>query len=367
MEEFRIIISGGGTGGHIFPALAIAGELKSRYPDCDILFVGASGRMEMEKVPAAGYRIIGLPVMGFPRKPSPDIVRFFVRLMKSMVKARAIVRDFCPHVVVGVGGYASGPVLRAAIARHIPALIQEQNSFAGITNKLLGKKVNLVCVAYEGMEKFFPAGKIRLTGNPVRKNLSASSIGRTEALPYFGLKEGRGVLLITGGSLGARSVNDAVLDNLDIIRKSDMEVIWQTGSYYYREMVRKAEGRKPSNLHIVEFLERMDVAYAAADLVVSRAGAGTISELCLAGKPAILVPSPNVAEDHQTHNALVLVKKNAAVMVKDLEMKERLFPEAIRLIRDRDALMAMSENINSLALPDATSDITDLIVEIAHS
>lgn len=367
MENFRIIISGGGTGGHIFPALAIAGELKSRYPECEILFVGASGRMEMEKVPAAGYPIIGLPVMGFPRKPGPDMVRFFIRLMRSMVKARAIVRDFRPHAVVGVGGYASGPVLRAAVARHIPTLIQEQNSFAGITNKLLGKKVNLVCVAYDGMEKFFPAGKIRLTGNPVRKTLADSHIDRTEAISGFRLNESRGILLITGGSLGARSVNNAVLENLETIRESDIGVIWQTGSYYYREMVEKTEGKKPSNLQIVEFLERMDVAYGAADLVVSRAGAGTISELCLVGKPAILVPSPNVAEDHQTHNAMVLVRKNAAVMVKDHEMNERLFPEAIRLIHDRDALRALSENISRMALPEATSDIVNLIVEIAHT
>jgi UDP-N-acetylglucosamine--N-acetylmuramyl-(pentapeptide) pyrophosphoryl-undecaprenol N-acetylglucosamine transferase len=367
MEKFRIIISGGGTGGHIFPALAIAGELKRRFPDCDILFVGAKGRMEMEKVPAAGYRIIGLPVMGFPRKPGPDMVRFFIRLMKSLVQARAIVRDFHPHVVVGVGGYASGPLLGAAVAMHIPTLIQEQNSYAGITNKLLGKKVTLVCVAYEGMEKFFPAGKIRLTGNPVRKILTGGRIGRAEAISHFGLNENQGVLLITGGSLGARSVNNAVLENLETIRKSDIGVIWQTGSYYYREMVQKTEGRRPPNLQIVEFLERMDVAYSAADLVVSRAGAGTISELCLVGKPAILVPSPNVAEDHQTRNAMALVKKNAAVMLNDHEINEKLFPEAIRLIHDRDALRSMSDHISRLALPDATSDIVDLIVKIAHS
>jgi UDP-N-acetylglucosamine--N-acetylmuramyl-(pentapeptide) pyrophosphoryl-undecaprenol N-acetylglucosamine transferase len=366
MEAFRIIISGGGTGGHIFPALAIAGELKSRYPDCEILFAGASGRMEMEKVPAAGYQIVGLPVMGFPRKPGPDMIVFFVRLMKSMVKARAIVRDFRPHVVVGVGGYASGPVLRAAVARNIPALIQEQNSFAGITNKLLAKKVKLVCVAYEGMEKFFPASKIRLTGNPVRKSLSGSRIDKEEALSCFGLKKGSGVLLITGGSLGARSVNNAVLDNLETIRESDIQVIWQTGSYYYREMVEKTEGKLPANLHIFQFLDRMDAAYAAADLVISRAGAGTISELCLVAKPAILVPSPNVAEDHQTRNAMVLVNKNAAVMVKDHEMKTRLFPEAIRLVHDPESLRSMSGNISRLALPDATSAIVDLIIEISR-
>lgn len=366
MKPQRIIISGGGTGGHIFPALAIAGELRNRFPGCDILFVGASGRMEMEKVPAAGFRVIGLPVIGFPRKPGIDMFRFFVRLIKSMVKARKIIREFKPEVVVGVGGYASGPVLRAAVSRKIPALIQEQNSFAGMTNKLLGKKVDRICVAYEGMERFFPAHKIRLTGNPVRQNLLSGNVGREQARVMFNLPGEGEVMLITGGSLGARSLNEAVLSGLGRIRESGVSVIWQTGTYYYDEMIRKSEGILPVNVHIHRFVTRMDLAYEASDLVISRAGAGTISELCLVGKPVILVPSPNVAEDHQTKNALVLVRKEAAVMVHDGDAGEKLFQEAFGLLNDPGRLKTMSQNIRLLALPDATSEIADEIVKLAN-
>lgn len=366
MEELRVIISGGGTGGHIFPALAIAGELKNRFPHCELLFVGALGRMEMEKVPAAGFPIVGLPVMGFPRKPGLNTFRFFVQLFQSMRKARKVVRDFRPHVVVGVGGYASGPLLRAAVSRGIPALIQEQNSYAGITNKLLGKKANRICVAYEGMERFFPREKLVFTGNPVRQNLLDRAAEKGEALAFFSISSGRKVMLIVGGSLGARTLNNAVLQNLEQIRQSELEIIWQTGSLYFEEMKQKTEGILPPNLHLHQFLNRMDLAYAAADVVVSRAGAGTISELCLVGKPVVLVPSPNVAEDHQTKNAQALVDKQAAVLVRDHEIGEKLMSEIASLAADEARMTALSENIRKLARPEATRRIVDEVLKLIH-
>ena len=366
MEELRVIISGGGTGGHIFPALAIAGELKNRFPHCELLFVGALGRMEMEKVPAAGFPIVGLPVMGFPRKPGLNTFRFFVQLFQSMLKARKVVRDFRPHVVVGVGGYASGPLLRAAVSRGIPALIQEQNSYAGITNKLLGKKASRICVAYEGMERFFPREKLVFTGNPVRQNLLDGAAKKEEALAFFNIPSGRKVMLMVGGSLGARTLNNAVLQNLEQIRQSELEIIWQTGSLYFEEMKQKTEGILPPNLHLHQFLNRMDLAYAAADVVVSRAGAGTISELCLVGKPVVLVPSPNVAEDHQTKNAQALVDKQAAVMVRDHEIGEKLISEIASLIADEARMTALSENIRKLARPEATRRIVDEVLKLIN-
>lgn len=359
MKQLKVIISGGGTGGHIFPALAIAGELKSRFPDAEILFVGATGRMEMEKVPAAGFPILGLPVIGMPRKPGMNTIRFVIRLIQSMLQARRIVNEFKPDLAIGVGGYASGPLLRAAVARNVPALIQEQNSYAGVTNKLLSKKVQRICVAYEGMERFFPAEKIVLTGNPVRKNLLTNASPREEALLHFGIPGATKVALITGGSLGARSINNAVLSNLELIRKSDIRFIWQTGSIYYDEMIAKTETNRPENLHIYKFLDRMELAYTAADLVISRAGAGTISELCLTGKPAILVPSPNVAEDHQTRNAMALTERQAAIMIRDNEINERLISETITLMTDAQSLKDMAENIKKMALPEATAQIVD--------
>lgn len=358
-ESLKIIISGGGTGGHIFPALAIAGELRKRFPDSEILFAGAEGRMEMEKVPAAGYRIIGLPVIGFPRKPGFQTVTFFYRLAKSMAMARKIVRDFRPDLAIGVGGYASGPVLRAALSAKIPALIQEQNSFAGKTNKLLGKKVGCICVAYEGMDRFFPKGKIVMTGNPVREKLLTPGCSKEEALAYFGLDGRQKVILITGGSLGARAINNSVLQNMGVIREAGFPVIWQTGSIYYQEMIEKTMDNRPSNLHIFKFLDRMEMAYQATDVVISRAGAGTISELCLVGKPVILVPSPNVAEDHQTRNALSLVKKGAALMIRDGEIGEKLFPEVMSLLKEPQRMETLAGNIRKLALPEATSRIVD--------
>ena len=359
MKINRVIISGGGTGGHIFPALSIANEIRKRYPESDILFVGAIDRMEMEKVPAAGYKIIGLPVMGFPRKPGLKMITFFKKLFQSSAMAKKIVQDFQPEIAIGVGGYASGPLLRVAAAAKIPTLIQEQNSYAGITNKLLSKKVNVICVAYEKMHRFFPKNKIVFTGNPVRENLIDNAVNREEALKYFGLNGKERVVLITGGSLGARSLNNAVLKNLEIMAKSGIQVIWQTGAYYFNQIINELNDKKPENLHVHQFLTRMDLAYAAADLVISRAGAGTISELCIIGKPAILVPSPNVAEDHQTKNAMALVEKEAAIMLKDNEIDLKLFPITLRLVKDEDRCKIMAANIKSMAMPEATKAIVD--------
>jgi len=364
MKINKVILSGGGTGGHIFPALSIANEIRKRYPDAEILFVGALGRMEMEKIPAAGYKIIGLPIMGFPRKPSFKIFTFFQKLIQSASKARKIVKDFKPEIAIGVGGYASGPLLRAASKSKIPTLIQEQNSYAGITNKILSKKVNTICVAYDKMERYFPAKKIIFTGNPVRENLLSNLKNKSEALEYFGLKGDEKVVLIIGGSLGALSVNNAVLRNLEGIAKSGVQVIWQTGAYYYERMVTETKNRKPENLQIHQFLSRMDLAYSAADVVISRAGAGTISELCLVGKPTILVPSPNVSEDHQTKNAMALVEKDAAVMIADKEIDDKLFQETFELVKNKELCQLMSANIKTLAKPEATKTIVDEVEKL---
>jgi UDP-N-acetylglucosamine--N-acetylmuramyl-(pentapeptide) pyrophosphoryl-undecaprenol N-acetylglucosamine transferase len=366
MKLERVIISGGGTGGHIFPALAIADEIRRRYPAADILFVGALERMEMEKVPAAGYKIVGLPVTGFPRKPGMKMLTFIVRLMKSNRLAQKIINQFMPQIAIGVGGFASGPLLRAAAKKGVPTLIQEQNSYAGITNKLLGKKANTICVAYDKMERYFSKEKIVFTGNPVRENLLNQVDNKLEAIDFFSLKNPEKVILIVGGSLGARSVNNAVLKNISLIARSDVVVIWQTGSIYYREILDKMKDATPKNLHIHEFLTRMDLAYAAAGIVISRAGAGTISELCLVGKPAILVPSPNVAEDHQTKNARALAEKDAAVLIPDNEIDDRLLPEAIRLINDNEACEKLSENIKKLARPNATRYIVDEVEKLLN-
>lgn len=364
MKINRVILSGGGTGGHIFPALSIANEIKKRYPDTEILFVGALGRMEMEKIPAAGYKIIGLPVMGFPRKPSLKIFTFFQKLMQSASMARKIIKDFKPEIAIGVGGYASGPLLRAASKSKIPTLIQEQNSYAGITNKILSKKVNTICVAYDKMERYFPAKKIIFTGNPVRENLISNLNNKNEALEYFGLKGDEKVVLIIGGSLGAGSVNNAVLKNLDGISKSGVQIVWQTGAYYYDRMITETKDRKPENLQIHKFLSRMDLAYSAADVVISRAGAGTISELCLVGKPTILVPSPNVSEDHQTKNAMALVEKDAAVMISDNEIDNKLFQETFELVQNKELCQLMATNIRTLAKPEATKTIVDEVEKL---
>jgi UDP-N-acetylglucosamine--N-acetylmuramyl-(pentapeptide) pyrophosphoryl-undecaprenol N-acetylglucosamine transferase len=360
----RVILSGGGTGGHIFPALSIANEICKRNPGCEILFVGALGRMEMEKIPAAGYKIIGLPVMGFPRKPSLKIFKFFINLFKSARLARNIVKEFNPQIAIGVGGYASGPLLRAAAKNGVPTLIQEQNSYAGITNKMLSKKVKAICVAYDNMERYFPKEKIVFTGNPVRENLIQNIDNKKEAAEYFNLNETDKVILIIGGSLGARSINNSVLKNVDEIAKSGVKVIWQTGAYYFENIQNELKESKPENLQIHKFITRMDLAYSIAGLVISRAGAGTISELCLVGKPTILIPSPNVSEDHQTKNAMALVEKNAALLVRDNEIDEKLFATAFDVVNDEERCEKLAGEIKKLAKPNATKTIVDEVEKL---
>lgn len=366
-RKLKILISGGGTGGHIFPALSIANEIKDILPDSEFLFVGAEGRMEMERVPAAGYDIVGLPIMGFPRKPGVKTFTFFTNLARSMRRARRVIKQFKPDVVVGVGGYASGPILRVAAKLKFPSLIQEQNSYAGITNRLLAKRVNKICVAYDHMENYFPAAKIVYTGNPVRKSLLDGLSKVDEAREFYQLKKGKKVILIVGGSLGARTLNNSMLKDIELLRSSDVEVIWQTGKYYYQSVLEKTSGMELSNVHIHEFLSRMDLAYAISDLVISRAGAGTISELCLMEKATILVPSPNVAEDHQTKNALALVEKNAAVMIKDQDAEKDLVPKALELIHQTDRLNELKQNIKTLAKPNAANDIAKMVIELAEN
>lgn len=345
----KIIISGGGTGGHIFPAISIANALKITYPDADILFVGAENRMEMERVPAAGYPIEGLPVSGFDRKNLLKNIKVLFDLGRSMVKAKRIIRTFKPDVAIGVGGYASAPVLRAASAFGIPTLIQEQNSYAGVTNKLLAKKASCICVAYDDMERYFPKDKIVKTGNPVRQDLFAVVPKEPKAYAYFGLEPDKKTILIVGGSLGARTINQSVTAHLESLVTSGVQVIWQTGKYYIEEAEQAAKAFKTRKLVVTAFVSRMDYAYAVADVVVSRAGAGSISELCLLAKPAVLVPSPNVAEDHQTKNAMALVKKEAAILIKDGEAIEKMIPEALRLLSDEKKMAALSKNILKLA------------------
>ena len=365
-EELRVVISGGGTGGHIFPAISIADAIKARHPEAHILFVGALGRMEMQRVPAAGYEIKGLPVCGFDRKHLLRNVAVLYRLMQSRRMARRILREFRPMVAVGVGGYASGPTLDVAGSMGIPTLLQEQNSYPGVTNKLLARKAARICVAYEGMERFFPADKIVLTGNPVRQNLLDGHVSREDAVRSFGLNPLRRVVLILGGSLGARTLNESVLENLVLIRQSGVQFIWQTGGYYRESVRRELERRgKPDNLHVTDFITSMQTAYAAADLVISRAGAGSISEFCLLRKPVILVPSPNVAEDHQTKNALALTLKDAALMVTDSEAPRQLMPKAINTVQQPDLLASLSEHIGALAYPHSADRIADEIYKLA--
>lgn len=366
-ENLRIIISGGGTGGHIFPAVSIANAIKELRPETEILFVGAEGRMEMHRVPAAGYPIKGLPVAGFDRKNLFKNIPVLIKLFKSQRLARKIVKDFHPHAAVGVGGYASGPMLKVAGSMGIPTLLQEQNSYAGVTNKLLAKQAKKICVAYEGMERFFDKEKIILTGNPIRQGLLNHSTTREEAISTFGLDPNKRTVLILGGSLGARTINQCLMDNLDKIKSSDVQFIWQTGKIYIEEAkasVAKA-GELPM-LHVTDFISDMATAYRAADLVISRAGAGSISEFCLLQKPVILVPSPNVAEDHQTKNALALVNKNAALYVKDIEAKDLLLDKAIEAVKQPDLLKNLSKNIAELAFTDSANIIAKEVIKLAE-
>lgn len=366
-DELRIIISGGGTGGHIFPAVSIANAIRAKYPEAKILFVGALGRMEMQRVPAAGYEIVGLPISGFNRKNMLKNVVVLYRIWKSQQMAKKIICKFNPMAAVGVGGYASGPMLNQCTKMGIPCLIQEQNSYAGVTNKILSKKVDRICVAYDGMERFFPADKIVKTGNPVRQALLDTKLTKAEALKSFGLSEDKKTILIVGGSLGARTVNESVLQNLDMIKESGVQFIWQTGKYYNASIMAelKQRGTVPS-LHVTDFISDMGAAYKAADLVISRAGASSISEFCLIGKPVILVPSPNVAEDHQTKNAMALVNKNAALYVKDADAPAEVVKLALQTVKDDARLKELSENILKLALPDSADIIANEVVKLAR-
>lgn len=362
----KVIISGGGTGGHIFPAISIANAVKKRWPGSEILFVGAENRMEMERVPAAGYDIVGLPVAGFDRKRPLKNIAVVAKLLRSMNKARGIVRDFKPDIAVGVGGYASGPVLKAAAARGVPTLIQEQNSYAGVTNRMLAKQASTICVAYEGMEQFFPKEKIVLTGNPCRQDLVISEENRREGHAFFGLDPHRKTILMVGGSLGARTLNESITRAFPVLAESDdVQVIWQCGKYYYKEMMRlQTEAKIPANVKLLDFVSRMDLAYSVADLVISRAGAGSISEFSLLKKAVILVPSPNVAEDHQTKNAKALVDKDAAVMVSDKLAPDVLFDVALALVRNDEQRKQLSDNIAKLAQHDSAERIVNEIEKI---
>ena len=376
-KELRVIISGGGTGGHIFPAVSIANAVKAMRPDAKILFVGALGRMEMQRVPAAGYEIKGLPICGFDRKNLLKNIKVLYKIWKSQRMAKKIIKDFRPQVAVGVGGYASGPTLNKAAAMGIPCIIQEQNSYAGVTNKLLAKKAEKICVAYEGMERFFPAEKIILTGNPVRQALLDTTISREDAIRSFGLDPEKKTILLVGGSLGARTINESMLRHLDLIKESGLQFIWQTGKYYSAEINERLrvgelcsgirlKGQDLPNLKVTDFITDMGAAYRAADLVISRAGASSISEFCLIGKPVILVPSPNVAEDHQTKNALALSTRDAAIYIKDAEAPDVLLQTAIETVNDTTKLKSLSENVLKLALPDSANIIAKEVINLAN-
>ena len=366
-DDLRIIISGGGTGGHIFPAVSIANAIKAKCPSAKILFVGALGRMEMQRVPAAGYDIKGLPICGFDRKNLLKNFKVLYKIWKSQRMAKNIIKEFKPMVAVGVGGYASGPTLNKAAEMGIPCLIQEQNSYAGVTNKLLAKKAEKICVAYEGMDRFFPAEKIIMTGNPVRQNVLHAAMTPEEARMSFGLDPDKKTILIVGGSLGARTINESVLQHLDVVEKSGIQFIWQTGKYYHANITEQLKDKQLPMLKVTDFISDMGAAYQAADLVISRAGASSISEFCLIGKPVILVPSPNVAEDHQTKNAMALATKGAAIHVKDSEAVGQLLPLAVDTVNDAGKLASLSKNVLKLALPNSADIIADEVIQLAKS
>lgn len=367
-EKLRIVVSGGGTGGHIFPAVSIANAIKAKHPDAEILFVGALGRMEMERVPQAGYEIVGLPVRGLIRPLwSPKNVGVLIDFLRSKHKVRKVLKDFRPMAAVGVGGYASAATLNAAHAMGVPCLIQEQNSYAGVTNKVLASGADKICVAYDGMERFFPADKIIKTGNPVRQSLIESTISVEDARKSFGLDPDKKTVVFVGGSLGARTVNESILRHLDLVEQAkDIQFIWQTGKYYNASINKEIEGKKPGNLLVTDFISDMGAAYKAADLVISRAGASSISEFCLIGKPVVLVPSPNVAEDHQTKNAMALVNKDAAIYVKDADAPETLLKLAIDTVKDGNKLATLSANIKKLGLKNSADMIADEVIKLAR-
>ncbi len=363
-SELRVIISGGGTGGHIFPAVSIANAIKAKHPEAKILFVGAEGRMEMQRVPAAGYEIKGLPIKGFNRAHKLKNVAVLWDLFKSLRLARKIIRQFQPMVAVGVGGYASGATLYECAKMGIPCLIQEQNSYAGVTNKLLAKRVQKICVAYEGMERFFPADKLIMTGNPVRQNVLDSPLSVEEARKAFGLEPDKKTILIVGGSLGARTMNESIQQHLDLVKDSGLQFIWQTGKYYNAKIMEFMKGKELPNLKILDFVSDMGAAYKAADLVISRAGASSISEFQLIGKPVILVPSPNVAEDHQRKNAMALVNRHAALYVEDAEAPDKLLKLAIETVNDDAELKALAENVRKMGLKNAAGVIADEVLKL---
>ncbi len=363
MKPYKFIISGGGTGGHIYPAIAIANELRSQYPNAEFLFVGAKDRMEMEKVPKAGYKILGLWISGLQRKLSLKNILFPFKLMSSLHRSYKIIRTFKPDVAIGTGGYASAPLLRAASNKGIPCLIQEQNSHAGITNKWLSKKVQCICVAYEGMNKFFPLKKIIVTGNPVRQDLLDIDSKKSEAIAYFNLNPNKKTVLILGGSLGAKRINELIDSSISYFLTFDLQVIWQSGSYY----VEKYQNKGNENVQVYAFINRMDLAYAAADFIISRAGALSVSELCLAGKPVIFIPSPNVTEDHQTKNALAISDQNAAVLLRESELDEKFETEFSKLFNSEEKQRTLSENIIKLGKPNATKDIVAEIKKLIKS
>lgn len=370
----RFLISGGGTGGHIFPAVSIANALRQRQPDCEILFVGANGRMEMERVPEAGYNIVGLDIQGLERRKVLRNIRIIYNFLRSRRKARQIVRSFRPDVAIGVGGYVSAAAMSAAAALGVPVVLQEQNSFAGVTNRFLAKKASKICVAYDGMERFFDRGKIVKTGNPVRQNIIAPNIDRQAAYDYFGLERDKKTILVVGGSLGAKTINDSIARHIDKLLQTDCQIVWQTGKNYFAAIKAKiseqgikftTDSANPvyaKRMFVSDFISQMDYAYNVADLVISRAGASSVSELCLLGKPAILVPSPNVAENHQYHNAMALVAKNAALLVEDAEAVDNLLPQALQIVADDSRLRELSANIRQLALPNSAQAIAEVIL-----
>lgn len=361
MKKLKFIVSGGGTGGHIYPAIAIANELKLRFPDAEFLFVGAKDKMEMQKVPQAGYKIEGLWIAGLQRKLTVQNMMFPFKLMSSLWKSRQIINKFKPDVVIGTGGFASGPLLQVANSRNIPTVVQEQNSYPGITNKLLSKKANKICVAYENLERFFPKEKIVLTGNPVREDLLNIDAKRNEAITHFNLDANKKTLLVLGGSLGARRINQLIEKEIYNIVSKDIQVIWQCGKFYINEYKHFSDGK---NVQVLDFIDRMDLVYAAADFVISRAGASSVSELCLVGKPTIFIPSPNVAEDHQTKNARAIVDKNGAILLKENELDEKFETTFSNLISDESLQKELSQNIKSLAKPNATKDIVEEIIKL---
>ena len=360
----KVVISGGGTGGHIFPAIAIANEIKNKYPQAEILFVGAKGKMEMEKVPQAGYKIVGLPITGFQRRLAFSNFVLPFKLVYSLIKAYFLLKSFKPNVVIGVGGYASGPILRVASFASIPTMVQEQNSYPGKTNRILSKVVNKICVAYDGLDQFFPKDKIVFTGNPVRNEMVTINGKREEAYSFFGLDPLKKTILVIGGSLGARTLNESIINALNLIQDTQVQVLWQCGKFYYPQYKEKIEEFNKAGIHLNEFIFKMDLAYASADIIISRAGAISVSELALIGKPVILVPSPNVSDDHQTKNALALVNKSAALLVKDTEAKNNLFKEAIELLNNQEKATLLATNCLSLGIPNAAERIVNEIENI---